>query len=168
MQAQISELKKQLAAALHVVAQSSSQRVRASRELEGKFNEALTRQRQKLLSIRQLQDEGAKLLLELESAQSVYKRALDGYDQIMFASAGKHANVSLIARAVPPSKPSKPSKVKLLLAAIAVGLFSGLAGPLAYELLINRRIRCRDDLERELGIPVLVELGPLSSAQAAA
>ena len=116
LQAQIVELKKQLAAALHVVAQSSSQRVRASRELEGKFNEALTRQRQKLLSIRQLQDEGGKLLLELESAQSVYKRALDGYDQIMFASAGKHANVSFIARAVPPSKPSKPSKIKLLLA----------------------------------------------------
>ena len=32
--------------------------------------------------------------------------------------------------------------------------------PLGYELL-NRRIRCRDDVERDLGIPVLVEFAAI-------
>ena len=36
----------------------------------------------------------------------------------------------------------------------------GLGIPLGYELL-NRRVRCRDDLERHHGIPVLVEFGRL-------
>jgi len=27
--------------------------------------------------------------------------------------------------------------------------------------LLNRRVRCRDDVERDHGIPVLVELGPV-------
>jgi capsular polysaccharide biosynthesis protein len=36
----------------------------------------------------------------------------------------------------------------------------GLGIPLGYELF-NRRVRCRDDLERHHGIPVLVEFGRL-------
>ena len=36
----------------------------------------------------------------------------------------------------------------------------GLGLPLLYELL-NRRVRCRDDVERDHGIPVLIELGPI-------
>jgi hypothetical protein len=36
------------------------------------------------------------------------------------------------------------------------GLGAGL--PVAFELFINRRIRCRDDLERGFGVPVLIEL----------
>lgn len=163
LEAQISATRHSLDAELRTLAANNAQRLRTSRDLEGKFTGALNAQRQKLLAIRQLQDEGGKLLLELESAQSVYKRALDGYDQIMFASSGKHTNVTLVDRAVPPSKPSKPSKVKFLMVGVAAGLFLGLLLPLAYELFMNRRIRHRDDLERELGIPVLAELGMLAT-----
>jgi hypothetical protein len=39
----------------------------------------------------------------------------------------------------------------------------GLAvgGPFAYELLLNRRIRCRDDLERSFRIVLLAQFGPI-------
>jgi len=62
------------------------------------------------LRLREVQGEGGKLALELESAEAVYKRALDGYDQIMFASVGDYTNVSIVNRADPPvgSKPNKP------------------------------------------------------------
>jgi capsular polysaccharide biosynthesis protein len=40
---------------------------------------------------------------------------------------------------------------------VAAGLILGLFGPFLFELL-NRRVRCRDDVERELGVPVLAEL----------
>jgi hypothetical protein len=36
-----------------------------------------------------------------------------------------------------------------------------LAGPICYELLFNRRLHCRDDIERDLGLPVLAEFDRL-------
>jgi len=41
----------------------------------------------------------------------------------------------------------------------------GLGVPLGLELF-HRRIRCRDDLERHHGIPVLVEFGRLTARTA--
>jgi hypothetical protein len=40
---------------------------------------------------------------------------------------------------------------------MAAGIL-GLGIPLGFELF-HRRVRCRDDLERHHGIPVLVEFG---------
>jgi len=121
-----------------------------------------------VLGINRLQGEGTKYMLELESAQNVYKRALDGYDQIMFASDSHLANVSIVSRAVPPQKASKPNKIKLLVLGAFAGIFLGILAPIAYELLVNRRIRCRDDFERDLQIPVLMEFDPLPAAGSAA
>jgi hypothetical protein len=42
----------------------------------------------------------------------------------------------------------------------------GLALPVAYELLINRRIRCRDDFERGFAVPVLIELDAIRAGAA--
>ena len=137
----------------------------AARQLEAKTKAAVEEQRNKVLGFNKLQDEGTKYQLEFESAQSVYKRALDGYDQIMFASGGHAANISVVSKAIPPQKAAKPNKMKLLLLGLAVGMGIGVAGPLAYELLFNRRVRCRDDFERDFGIPVLIEFEAIPAAQ---
>jgi len=83
-----------------------------ARDLEARYQAAVTAERTRLLERRGLQDEEAKLVLELQSAQTTYKKALDGYDQIMFASSGNYTDVSLISRADPPPKPDKPNKLK--------------------------------------------------------
>jgi uncharacterized protein involved in exopolysaccharide biosynthesis len=111
-----------------------------------------------------MQDEGTKYLLELESAQSVYKRALDGYDQIMFASDSRFSKVNLVTRAVPPQTSAKPKKLKLVILGALAGIFLGLALPVVYELLVNRRIRCRDDFERHFGVPVLIEFDSIPAS----
>ena len=105
---------------------------------------------------------GAKYQLELQSAQSSYARALDGYDQIKFASAGGYSNVNFVSRATPPPKASKPKVTVVMFLAFLAGGILGIAIPLIYELL-HRRVRCRDDMERDHGIPVLVELGPIGA-----
>lgn len=149
-------------AALHreiaVYAGNNTAEILSDRQLEQALQSAVEQQRAKLLAVREQQDEGAKLLLELESAQAVYKRALDGYDQIMFASGGKLTNVSLMSRAVPAVAPTKPRKLRVLVLGIAGALFIGVLAPLAYELWVHRRVRCRDDLELEFGMPVLAVL----------
>jgi uncharacterized protein involved in exopolysaccharide biosynthesis len=140
----------------------------AARQLEAKLKDAVEEQRLKVLNVRRLQDEGTKYVLELESAQSVYKRALDGYDEIMFASGGHTTNVTFVSRATPPLKASKPNKPKLMIVSVLIGLMLGLTGPMAYELLFDRRVRCSDDLERSFDIPVLVELHSIPSLTGAA
>jgi len=80
--------------------------------------------------------------------------------EIAFTSGDLDTNVSFVNRATPPVKPSKPKILTgVMLGVIAAGAL-GLGIPLGYELF-NRRVRCRDDLERHHGIPVLVEFGAL-------
>ena len=157
MQSQIDATKRSLAEEMRTYSSSTSEEVLATREFEQKLQAAIEVQRAKVLAIRKLQDEGNKYMLELDSAESVYKRALDGYDQIMFASAGHYNYVNLVSRATVPLESTKPNKLKLLILAVLASMFVGFAAPAGYELLLNRRIRCNEDLERSFGIPVLVE-----------
>lgn len=159
LQSQIAATRRALGAELRAYAGNASAELAAARQLEGSLKTAVEEQRASVIHVRQLQGDGAKLQLELESAQSVYKRALDGYDEIMFAATGGYTNVSFISRAIPPARASKPKVKAALLMACVVGTLLGFGLPLAWELL-HRRVRCRDDVERDLGIPVLVELGP--------
>jgi polysaccharide biosynthesis transport protein len=165
---QIALTTEQLKNELHNLSENVATQLARARDLEAKYAAAVTEQRAKVLRLRDTQGEGGKLLLELESAQSVYKRALDGYDQIMFASAGDNTNVSIVSRATPPVKYAKPNKVKMLVAGCMAGLGLGLAGPFIFELLVRRRLRCRDDLERGFGIPVLAQFGSLAKTSGAA
>jgi len=165
---QIHATQRNLDAELHSVSSGNSADLVAARELEAKMRAAVEEQRYKVLGVNKLQDEGTKYELELESAQSVYKRALDGYDQIMFASGGHIANISVVSAAVPPQKATKPNKPKLLIMGVFVGIFVGLLAPLIYELLINRRIRCRDDFERNFDLPVLMEFDRIINVRSAA
>jgi uncharacterized protein involved in exopolysaccharide biosynthesis len=157
LQSQINATQNSINAEIGTYTRGSASELTAAQQLERKLAAAVAEQRGKVLGVRRFQDEGAKLLLELESAQTVYKRALEGYDQIMAAAGGKYSNVSVVSRAQVPQEAARPKKLKLLLAAALAALMCGLLGPLAYELVLNRRVRCRDDLERDLGIPVLAE-----------
>jgi uncharacterized protein involved in exopolysaccharide biosynthesis len=167
----VEELSSQMEATRHSLAEevssistNNSVQLARARDLESKYRTAFETERKRLLERRAVQDQSAKLVLELQSAQATYKRALDGYDQIVFASAGNYTDVSLVSRADPPVKAEKPNKLKLLLVAIVMSLGLGVAGPFAYELFLNRRLRCRDDLERHFGIPVLAQLDPIATA----
>jgi polysaccharide biosynthesis transport protein len=151
LQSQVAAAKRSLSQEVQTFSNGSAGDVATAKQVEDKMQHAVDAQRAKLVNVRKMQDEGQKLQLELESAQTVYKRALDGYDQIMFASA------SVVSRAKPPIESSKPNKVLLLAVGTFLGLLFGIVGPLAYESLFNRRLRCRDDVEREFGIPVLAE-----------
>jgi succinoglycan biosynthesis transport protein ExoP len=164
---QIHATQHNLDTALHNVSSSNSSDLVAAQQLEAKMRAAVEEQRNKTLGVNKLQDDGMKYELELESAQSVYKRALDGYDQIMFASGSRVANIGIVSNAVPPQKAAKPNKTKLALMGIIAGILIGLTTPLLYELLVNRRIRCRDDFERDMQLPVLMEFDGIAVARGA-
>jgi uncharacterized protein involved in exopolysaccharide biosynthesis len=165
---QIAATRKSLSEEVSANDQNTDSELVAARQLEQKLAQAVEEQRAKVLAVRKLQDEGTKYMLELESAQAVYKRALDGYDQIMFSSGVHNANVSFVSRAVPVVKAVKPAKPKLFAVGIVIGLLVGVGAPLVYEILFHRRVRCRDDFERGFGVPVLSEFDAIEFAPSAA
>jgi polysaccharide biosynthesis transport protein len=146
-------------AEISTLTRGNSAAIAADSELERKLRGAIAQQNEKVLAMRKVRDESNQYVLALESAQVVYKRALDGYDQIMFARAGKYNYVNLVTRAVPPVTSARPNKPKLALLAAVLGLGCGIVGPFLYELFVNRRIRCHNDLEVALGVRVLVDFG---------
>lgn len=158
-------LKSQIAATERSITAGLSSELADARKLVAQYSAAVTAQRTLVLQRRRVQDQGTKLLLELQSAEATYKHALDGYSQIQFATSGTSNDVSLVSAAVPPIKALKPDKEKYFLAACALSLGLAFGIPFAYELLLNRRLRCRDDLERNFGIPVLAQFDPISGHQ---
>jgi uncharacterized protein involved in exopolysaccharide biosynthesis len=160
-QMQVASTRRTLAASLQAYSDNASVGQGIARRLEGGLQEAVNSQRDKALTKGRLRDESAKKMLELESAQLVYRRALEGYDQIMFASTGPYANVTLVSRATVPVRPSKPSVITGLALGAVLAVMLALALPMVLELG-RRKVRCRDDIERVYGIPVLAEFGRVS------
>ena len=126
------------------------------------LEKAVAAQRAKVAQIRVYNDTAVKYELEFESAQTVYKKALDGYDQQAFAASGQNSQIRIAQRARVPVKASKPKPLKFLAGGIGAGLLLALLLPFVLELP-QRRIRCRDDVERDLKIPVLLEISSLSN-----
>jgi succinoglycan biosynthesis transport protein ExoP len=155
-------LKSQIAATKRAIKADSTAQLASVIALEQKYQSAVDAQQKLVLQRRKFQDEGAKLLLELQSADATYKKALDGYDQIQFATAYHGINVSLISRATPPAIAVRPNKIKYFLMCVILSMGAGVLLPFAHELLLDRRLRCRDDLERHFGIPVLIQLQPIT------
>jgi polysaccharide biosynthesis transport protein len=163
LQSQIDSTSATLNNEMKALSTNSNADLTTVRDLATKLKSATELQRQKVLALRRQQDEGAKLLLELDSAQAVYKRALDGYDKVFAAASGLGSNVSLMDGAEVPVKSTKPNKLKLMIVALGAAFFFGFAGPFAYDFLLHRRVRCRDDVERDLGMPVLAEFNKIPS-----
>jgi len=166
LKAQIDTTRSAVEAEVRTLSQNTSAEIERQQALETKLRAAIAEQTDKVLKLRKFRDEGDKYVLALESAQSVYKRALDGYDQIMFASAGKYSYMTIVSRAVPPQKSTRPNKPKLAALSVAAALVLALVIPFGYELLLNRRVRCADDLERALGIRVIASFRRAEAVEA--
>lgn len=161
LQSEIAATHRSLDQEMQSLAQKAQMELTQARELEAKYQAAVDAQRGQVVAHRDLQDQASKLLIDLQSATATYKRAQEGYDKALFAIGAISPDVSLESHATAPVKATKPNKPKLFIIACLAALGLGLTGPFAYELLIDRRLRCRDDLERNFGMPVLVQFGPI-------
>ena len=155
-----------LEAALENFTTNVYEKLELAKQTEQNLKRQVSQQRDKVIANTKLHDEAEKYILALESAQTVYKNALKAYEQLKFDSRDYYSNISFVSRATPPLKASKPKVLKGLILGFVVAMLFGLGIPLAYELF-NRRVRCRDDLERTLGVSVLAEFGGLSMREAA-
>ncbi|MCC2658650.1 MAG: chain-length determining protein [Panacagrimonas sp.] len=153
---ELEQLRSQLNREIGVYTQSAQAEVESARAVESKLRAELDQQRSQTMATRSHQDESAALLQELESATKVYQSALDAFEQAQLGTQLAASNVNIASRATPPSR-AKGDRLQQVLLATAFGFLLAAIGSLVYELM-NRRIRCREDLERDLGTHVLVEL----------
>ena len=160
LQSKIDANKAAQAANQTTLAKATNSDIQVSNSEVESLEKAVAVQRGKVAQMTAFNDREVKYRLEFESAQAVYKKALDGYDQQAFAASGQNSRIRIASRARVPVKASKPHPLKFLALGLAGGLFAALLMPFLLELP-RRRVRCRDDIERDMKIPVLAELVPL-------
>jgi uncharacterized protein involved in exopolysaccharide biosynthesis len=165
LQARIEATRKALANEVQAISTNRQRSLANARELVRKYQQAVDEQGRKVVERRTVQDQASALLLDLKSAQETYLKAQNGFDAKRY-DVPQNGHVSLVERATPPIKATKPNKPKLYILAQMAGLGFGLGWPFAYELLLDRRLRCRDDLERTFRMPVLAQFGPIGAGGA--
>jgi len=125
-----------------------------NRQREAQLRAELDSQRSKVLAMKQVRDEGAVLLRDVDNAQRAYDSILQRLTQSSLDSQSTQSNVNALTMATPPLDPSFP---KLLLNAI-VAVFGGtLLGVMVAFIreISDRRVRSVEDISTSLGIPVI-------------
>lgn len=159
LRAEMEQLRAQLNREIGVHVESAQAEVNAARAIESQLRAQMNEQRDRVMRTRTMQDDGSSLLQELESATKVYQGALDAFERAQLGTQMAASNVTLANRAAPPSLP-KPGRKKKFAMAVVFAFGLGFGGALLLGLM-DRRVRCREDVENELRVPVLAELKAL-------
>lgn len=152
--ANINELRSRIGAETQRVMGSVGVANTVNRQREAQVRASLEQQRQKVLQMKALRDEGMVLVRDVENAQRAYDAVLARLNQTSLESQTTQSNVNLLTQATPPTEPSSPRVALNTALALLVGLMLGLGATLLLETL-DRRIRVREDVQASLGLPVL-------------
>ncbi len=157
LQTEIDQARMQLDQEISVYVDGARAEVNSARSVEERLQKELKEEREAIMKARSQQDEAAQLLRELDSATKIYEAALDAFETVQLGKEIASSNVEIVNRAVPPSQPNRSQKRKIMMIVVSAALIVSSLIALMLELL-NRKIRSREDIERELGLPVLVQL----------
>lgn len=156
LDAEIGTVRSRLRAEISSYVEANHGEAQTAASRESALRDTLSTERQQVLDQQRKRDQIARHVRELDSAKSLYQAAVAQYDQVLGGSELQQSNVSVVSWATPPQFPEGlPGKILLALS-IAAGGFIGVGLAMLIELL-NRRVRSSDDVERELGLPVLGE-----------
>ncbi|HWH84367.1 MAG TPA: chain length determinant protein EpsF [Burkholderiaceae bacterium] len=162
LEAQIGEIRQQIAAETRRVSGGTSTATRGSGQKVGELQAMVEEQRKKLLTLRADRDQVAVYQRDVDTAQRAYESVASRYTTIAMESQNNQANTRLLSPAVEPLEPSKPKIQAGIAGSLAGGLALGMLAALAWELL-DRRVRDPEDLLVMAGVPVIGVLRPEGS-----
>lgn len=154
LEAQIAEIKKQLANEMRRVSGATVSSNRMASQRIAELRSMVEAQKRTVLALRGERDEASVLLKDLETAQRAYEQVAQRRAQLANESQAEQAGARILSPAIEPLAPSTPNVRKIIMAAIGAGLALGIGAALALELL-DRRIRSETDLLVLEGVPVL-------------
>ncbi|ARU32524.1 chain length determinant protein EpsF [Sulfuriferula sp. AH1] len=162
--AEINTLREQIARETRNAQESVNTSMRVAQQREAALRESLAAQKQKLLALKQNRDAGAVLVQDIANAQKAYDLALQRATETRMTSQASQTNISLLNPAKIPTEPSSRSLAFVIVFALFLGTFLGLALTFIAEFL-DRRIRSETDLTDVLGLPVLVTLNAIAPSK---
>lgn len=161
VKSEIDGVKQQMLDEMKTIGQALANSAGLAQRREDQIRASLNAQRNKVLAMKQVRDDQAVLLRDMESAQRTYDAAMARMTHSRLESQATQTNVSVVNEAVAPLKPSFPNIVLNLAIAIVLGSIFGVAAALVREIF-DRTVRSEEDLESVLELPVL---GVISSRQ---
>lgn len=164
LEAQIGELKRQLAAETRRVAGGASTSTRGSSQKVAELQTMVDAQKAKLLSMRSDRDQIAVYQRDVDAAQRAYDAVIQRLGVTDLEGRNNQANTRLLSPAVEPLEPSRPRIPLGIAASILGGLAVGILAALGMEMM-DRRVRQPQDLIVVSGVPVIGVLRPPGSKQ---
>jgi chain length determinant protein EpsF len=128
-----------------------------NRQRQSDIQNSLNAQRDKVLRLKAVRDEGLVIQRDVENAQRAYDAIQSRFTQTTLESQTKQTNVFLLNEASVPLDPSSPRTGLNLLVAMFLGTMAAVAAAIGLELL-DRHVRDPQDLVAAAGVPVLVIL----------
>ena len=128
-----------------------------NRQREQEIQRALEVQRQKVLRMKAVRDEGLVLIRDIENAQRAFDAIQQRFVQTSLESQTTQSNVNMLTQALPPLQPSSPRVVLNTILAFVGGVLLAIGAALGLELR-DRRVRNIDDAVDALGLPVIGSL----------
>ena len=115
---------------------------------------SLEAQRNKVLRMKGVRDEGSVLMRDAENAQRSYDAVVQRYTQTNIEGQTTQSSVNLLQQASEPSDPSSPKILLNTLLSVFMGSLLALGTVLLLEMR-DRRVRSIDDVVAALDLPVL-------------
>lgn len=161
IEAQIAELRQQIAAEMRRVSGATASVNRINAQKINELRSLVDAQKKAVLELRADRDEAAVLLRDLDTAQKAYDSVAQRRTQLANESQAEQTAARILSPASEPMSHSFPDIPKSMVAAVIVGLLLGIGAAIGWEML-DRRIRSEHDMQAE-GVPVL---GVMSSRPA--
>lgn len=152
--ASVAELRQRLAAETAKATGSVSLSSNINRQRMAEVKASLDAQRDKVLRMKAVRDEGLVLVRELENAQRTYDAILARLTQSTIEGQSTQSNVTQLTVAVPPVQPVSPRVLLNVILSVVIGLLMAVAVVLLLELR-NRRVRSMADVVAALDLPVI-------------
>jgi chain length determinant protein EpsF len=162
LEAQIAEIRGQLASEVRRVSGGTSTMNRGSSQKISELQALADAQKKQLLALRSDRDQISVYVRDVETAQRAYDSITSRVGTLNLESQNNQANTRLLSPAVEPLQPSRPKVMNGVLASLVGGLVAAIALALGLELL-DRRVRNPDDMMGIPGVPILGVLRPIGS-----
>ncbi len=154
MQAELAELRANLALESRQVAAGFGTTRSVSSDKERALKDSIEAQKRKLLELRNERDQLAVLQRDVDAAKSTYEAVAARYTQASLESQATQTNVAVLSPATEPLAASSPRILRYTAMAVFFGLLAGLGAAFLWEML-DRRVRCAEDVAEMLQMPVL-------------
>jgi succinoglycan biosynthesis transport protein ExoP len=160
--AELASLKSKLTLELRTAKGSIVQVAQIARGQVSEIEQALERQKARVLELSRQRDTLSVLTRDVESARTAYDAAMQRHTHVRLESRLDQTDIAVLNPAIPPLLPVFPKIPLNIVLSVIFGTLLGCGFALLLELM-NRRVRVRDDLADAAGIPVLAEISRIGN-----